>query len=135
MNAVWLCNQDILPQLWQMTVGSGTAVALMYQAPGLSPISANAPYGTLVGRPVIPVEYCATLGTVGDLVLADLSQYLMIDKGGVSAASSLHVRFLNDENTFRFILRTDGQPIWNSPVTPANGTNTVSPFVSLATRA
>ena len=40
-----------------------------------------------------------------------------------------------DETAFRFILRVDGQPLWNSAVTPANGTNTISPFISLATRA
>ena len=59
----------------------------------------------------------------------------MIDKGGVSQASSMHVRFINDEMTFRFIFRVDGQPAWNKPVTPFKGTNTQSPFISLAVRA
>lgn len=37
-----------------------------------------------------------------------------VDKGGVSQASSIHVRFLYDEQVFRFIYRVDGQPIWNT---------------------
>ena len=28
-----------------------------------------------MGRPVIPVEWCSTLGTAGDIVLADLRHY------------------------------------------------------------
>ena len=132
-NSVWLINQDIEPQLQQLTLGSGTAVVLLYRPTGVG--GNNSEFDTLLGRPVIPTEYNATLGTAGDIILADLSQYLMIDKGGVSQASSMHVRFINDEMTFRFILRVDGQPAWNKPVAPKNGTATQSPFISLATRA
>lgn len=134
-NAVWLINQDTWPQLWQLTLGSGTAVTLLYAPPGQGTPAQNAPFGTLMGRPVLPVEYCATLGTAGDIILCDLSQYLMIDKGGVEQASSMHVRFINDEMTFRFIFRVDGQPAWNQPVTPFKGSNTQSPFISLAARS
>lgn len=134
-NAVWYVNQDCFPQLWQMTIGSGAAVALVYQPPGMSVASANAPYGTLMGRPVIPIEFCATLGTVGDILLVDPTQYLMIDKDGVQTASSMHVRFLYDEMTFRITYRLDGQPAWRTALTPFNGTNTQSPYIALATRS
>ena len=93
------------------------------------------PYCTLFGRPVIPLEQCSAAGDVGDIILADISQYLLIDKGGIKAASSVHVRFLYDENVFRFIYRVDGQPIWNKPLTPFKGSATVSPFVTLAKRS
>lgn len=133
-NAVWLINQDCLPQLWSMTLGSGTATHLMYAPPGLTGDNSNAPWGTLMGRPVLPVEYASTVGTVGDIALVDLSQYLMIDKGGPQAADSMHVRFLYEEMTFRITYRVDGQPAWNTPMTPFKGSNTQSPFVVLATR-
>jgi len=129
-NAVWLINQDVEPKLFPLTLGSGTAVQLLYFPPGNN----GNQYGTLLGRPVIPTEHNATLGTPGDIVLADLSQYVMIDKGGVRQDSSMHVRFLNDEMTFRMIYRCDGQPWWNSALTPKNGSNTQSPFITLATR-
>jgi HK97 family phage major capsid protein len=93
------------------------------------------PYATLFGRPVIPVEYCATLGTVGDIILADFNEYLLARKGGLQTASSIHFRFDYDETVFRFVLRLDGQPAWNAPLTPFKGSNTLSPFVALATRA
>lgn len=134
-NSVWLINQDILPQLWQLTIGSGTATHLMYAPPGLTNDNKNAPWGTLMGRPVIPIEYASTLGTVGDIVLVDLSQYIMVDKGGPQAAESMHVRFLNDEMTFRMTYRVDGQPAWNSAMTPYKGSNTQSPYIALATRS
>ena len=131
-NAAWFINQDVEPQLFAMSVAVGTGGVPVYlPANGLS----SSPYGTLFGRPVVPVEYAATLGTVGDVVLADFSEYLLADKGGVQSASSIHVQFLTDQSVFRFIYRVDGQPAWSAALTPANGTNTLSPFVAVATRS
>lgn len=132
LNANWFINQDVTSQLYQLTLGAGTAVQLLYTPPGMNGNTGQ--YGKLLGRDVIPTEHNSTLGTVGDIILADMSQYLMIDKGSPQAASSIHVRFLNDETTFRFVYRTDGQPAWNKALTPKNGSNTTSPFVALATR-
>uniref|UniRef100_A0A6M3L0U7 Putative capsid protein n=1 Tax=viral metagenome TaxID=1070528 RepID=A0A6M3L0U7_9ZZZZ len=130
-NAVWLISQDIEPQLFSMSLAVGTAGVPVYMpAGGIS----GAPYGTLMGRPVLPVEQCDNLGDVGDIVLADLSQYIMIDKGGVQSASSIHVAFVTDQTVFRFVYRCDGQPWWRSALTPFNGGSTQSPFVNLAAR-
>ncbi len=131
-NAVWLIHQDIEPQLHAMTIGSGGAQIVAYQPPGgLS----DRPYATLMGRPVIPVEWCSTLGTVGDIVLADLRHYVTATKGQVASAMSIHLRFDYDESVFRFIFRVDGAPWWSAPLTPYKGSNTQSCFVTLATRA
>lgn len=131
-NAVWLINQDVEPQLFTMGITLGTGGSPVFLPPSGA---SQSPFSTLFGRPVIPVEYCATLGTVGDIILADFSQYLHGRKGGIRADSSMHVRFLNDEMTFRFVLRNDGQPWWRTALTPFKGSNTQSPFVALATRA
>lgn len=130
-NAVWLINQDVEPQLFTMALNVGTGGVPVYMpANGLS----AAPYATLMGRPVIPCEQCATLGDVGDILLVDLSQYIWIDKGGIDSASSIHVQFLYNETVFRFIYRADGQPAWKSALTPFQSSNTLSPFVALAAR-
>ena len=131
-NAVWVINQDVEQQLYQLVLGSGTAVLLLYTPPGMN--GNNTQYGMLLGRPVIPIEYAATLGTAGDIILMDPKQYVMIDKNGLQQASSMHVRFLTDEMTFRFTFRVDGQPIPRTPITPFKGTNTYSPFVILGLR-
>ena len=113
-----------------MPVGTG-GMPVYLPANGIS----GAPFGTLLGRPIVPIEYCATLGTVGDVILADLSQYVMIEKGGLQAETSIHVQFLTDETAYRFVYRVDGQPAWKDALTPFKGNSTLSPFVALATRA
>lgn len=129
-NAVWFINQDIEPQLYGLELGSG-GIAAYLPANGLS----QSPFSTLFGRPVIPIEHASTLGTVGDIILADMGQYIAIDKGGVEEASSMHVQFLTDQMAFRWTYRIDGQPGWSSALTPAQGSNTQSPWVTLATRS
>lgn len=130
-NAVWFINQDIEPQLYSLSQAIGTAGVPVYlPANGIS----GSPYGILFGRPVIPVEYCDTLGNEGDIVLADMSQYAIADKGGVQAASSMHVAFLSDQMVFRITYRVDGAPIWHAPLTPFKGSATKSPFITLAAR-
>lgn len=126
-NAVWYINQELEPFLYTLKIGDKP---VYIPAGGLS----EKPYGTLFGRPVVPIEQCSAAGEVGDIILADIGQYLLIDKGGVKSASSIHVRFLYDENVFRFIYRVDGKPIWTKPLTPYKGSATVSPFVTLAKR-
>jgi HK97 family phage major capsid protein len=129
-NAVWLVNQDVEPQL-----------DLLYQATGTGGVPPNFirtdenGVTRIKGKPVLPVEYCQTLGTSGDIILADFSQVLAIEKGGMQADSSIHVRFITNENTFRFIYRYDAQPVWNSALTPFKGSATQSPFITLATRS
>jgi len=130
--ASWYINQDVEPQLNALSLGVGTAGVPVYlPAGGLS----QAPFATIFGRPVVPIEQCSTLGTVGDIILGNFSRYITVNKGGMEEASSIHVNFLTDETAYRFTIRLDGQPFWHAPLTPANGTNTLSPFVALATRA
>jgi len=126
-NAAWFINQDVLPSLPFMTVGDQPVFI-----PGGS--FTNAPFGSLFGRPIVPVEFCKTVGTLGDIILADWSQYLLIEKGGTEVAESIHVKFLTDETAYRFITRNNGQPMYDAPITPLNGSNTLSPFVMLAAR-
>ena len=130
-NVIWMINQDCEPQLHGMSLAVGTGGVPVYMpAGGLS----GSPYSTLFGRPVLPIEQCQTLGTTGDIILADWSQYIGIDKGGVKQDQSIHVMFVYDESVFRFVYRFDGQPVLASPITPANGTNTLSHFVALEGR-
>jgi len=133
-NAVWLINQNIEPQLFTMSLAVGTGGVPIYMpAGGLS----GQPYGTLFGRPVIAIEQCQTLGTVGDIYFADLGGYILAQKGGIQSDSSIHVQFIYDESVFRFVMRVDGQPIRASALTPYKGgaSYTQSHFVALATRS
>jgi len=136
-NSAWFINQDVIPQLTQMTVNvknvagsENVGGSAAYMPPGGL---TQAPYGTLLGRPVVPIEQAPTVGDAGCILLADMSQYLYIAKD-LQTASSIHVRFIYDESVFRFVYRIDGQPAWKAALTPFKGTaNTVSPFVALGT--
>ena len=131
-NAAWFISPDVFPQLAQMSLSVGTGgVPVWTPANG----AAGAPFGSLMGRPVYEIEYCAAVGTVGDIILADFGQYLLASKGAARFDSSMHVRFLYDEMTYRGTYRVDGQPKFASALTPANGGSTLGAFITLATRA
>ena len=134
-NAIWLINQNIEPQLFTMSLAVGTGGIPIYMpAGGFS----GQPYGTLFGRPVIAIEQAATLGTLGDIIFADLpGGYILAEKGGIQSDMSIHVRFQYDESCFRFVMRVDGQPVRASALTPYKGGSsyTQSHFVALATRS
>jgi HK97 family phage major capsid protein len=130
-NAVWLTNQEIEPQLYSMSLAVGTGGSAIFLPGGQA---SSEPYSTFFGRPIIPIEQASALGDKGDIVLADLGQYLLAEKGGLKIASSIHVRFIYDERAFRFTLRVDGCPAWSAPLTPYKGASTLSPFVTLQAR-
>jgi HK97 family phage major capsid protein len=131
--AVWLVNQDVMPQLFQLSMAVGTGgSAVFLPAGGLS----SEPFATLFNRPIIPVEQCQTLGTAGDILLCDFAHgYVLCTKGGIEADVSMHVRFVYDESVFRFVMRVDGSPTLASAVTPYKGSATQSHFVKLQTRS
>ena len=130
----WFINTETTPQLTKMQIGTGVSGQLVYMPPGgLS----GSPYGSIYGKPVVEIETASALGTVGDISYLDLSKYKLITKGGIQATDSIHVRFLFNERTFRWITRINGAPKFNSPITPYKATSgkTLSSFVTLATRA
>ncbi len=127
-NAVWLVNQDTLPQLWSLRDAGLTF-------PQVQTSLRETPPMTMLGRPVLPIEQAETLGTVGDIMFTDWRQYRVIRKGNTKIDSSIHVRYVQQETAFRFTIRINGQPIRQKALTPFRGANTISPFVVLATRA
>jgi len=133
VKAKWYINQDVESEFPKMAYKVGTAAIAAFVPP--KDIGSKAPAGTLKGRPVVPIEQAQALGTKGDIIFANLQEYLLIEKGPMEAAQSIHVRFINDETTYRFVYRVDGQPLWNSTLTAYKGSTTRSPFVVLATRS
>ncbi len=128
--AVWVANIETFPQLAAMVMAVGTGgVPIWMPAGGMSGKS----YETLMGAPLYYSEKMQALGTAGDIGLADFSQYIVGQKGSGApdVASSIHIKFVEDETAFRFVLRYDGQPSWTSALTPKRGSKTLSPFVVL----
>ena len=130
-NAVWYINQEIEPQLYTMALNIGTGGAPVFLPSGGA---SSSQYSTLLNRPIIPIEQCSVLGKKGDIILADPTQYIGIDKKAPTADVSIHVRFLYDEQVFRFIYKFNGAPYRNKSITPYKGANALSPFVTLGDR-
>ena len=124
-NAAWYINPDCAAQLDSLFAVGSTAVLFPYAGYTADGVR------TLYGKPIIETEFNASLNTTGDILLADLSQYVVFEKGGIESASSIHVEFLTDQEVFRYIARMDGSANVASALTPANGSNTTSPFVVL----
>lgn len=131
-SAVWLVDQTLIPYLMMLAIPVGTGGAPVYQ-PGNG--AADAPFGTLLGRPVLFTEYTQAANTEGDIILWDPSSYRLIEKGGFKFAESMHVAFLTNEMAFRWTARVNGASKWRSALTPKNGGATLSTIVTLATRS
>ena len=125
-NSAWFVNSEVETQLDALYFSTGATGIL-------SPFVTYGQDGVMrvKGRPVYVTEFNPGLGTQGDILLANMNEYLFWEKGGVQSASSIHVQFLTDQTVFRFVYRCDGQSAHYSAVTPFKGSNTQSPFVSL----
>lgn len=131
--AVWYVTQQVMEQLPFMKLDVGTGGSAVFLPPGGA---SGAPYGTLFGRPVISIEQANTLGDQGDIVLADMSDYISVVKGGLKTAQSIHVNFNKDITAFRFTRRINGAPYTRTALASrALAAFTTSPYITLAARA
>jgi len=131
-NLAWIASPTTIPQLVTIVdAGShslwvGGVGANMQGAAGSLP-------PTLMGIPVLFGERNPALGTSGDILLADLSYYLIKDGSGPFAALSTELLFLSNRTVFRLVWNVDARP-WLTEAIALEGssTSTVSPFVKLS---
>lgn len=134
--AVWLCHSSVVAQLFllQQTVKNLAGTENVGGSTvGWFTIAADGSM-VLLGRPLIPTDRLPALGSAGDIMLTDLSQYMVGQVGEARLGVSQDAGFAEDETWFRLVLRIDGQPILPGPITPRRGSDTLSPFVKLAER-
>lgn len=127
-NMVWLMHPDLEDQLPQLMLGDKL---IWMPEGGIS----GTQYQTILGRPVLFNDNCQPMGAKGDVLLADLKQYMLLKKGTAKQDWSMHVEFLTDQMCFRMVLRCNGMPKVTAPITLKNSTRTRSPYVTLAARA
>ena len=124
---VWLMHPDLEDQLPQLKLGDKL---IWMPEGGIS----GAQYQTILGRPVLFNDNCMPIGAAGDVLLADLKQYMLLKKGTARQDWSMHVEFLTDQMCFRMVLRCNGTPKMDAPITLKNSKRTRSPYVTLAAR-
>lgn len=125
-NSVWIASNTAVPQLLKLTYPGSIGIPVMPQGPDGK--------FTMLTRPVLFTDKLPALGSQGDIVLCDLSQYAIGLRKDMSLDRSMHVGFLTDQIGYRAIMRVDGQSRWNKPVTPLNGTASLSWCVALQAR-
>jgi len=128
-NALWIAHPTTIPQLLSLYVPTGSGGEYV---PVLQDRGGNF---TLLTKPVIFTEKLEPLGTKGDIMLCDFTQYAIGLRGDLRFESSIHVHFQTDEIAHRIIARVDGMPLWDSALTLEDGSTTVGPFVALEDRA
>lgn len=132
--AVWLINPGLLEKLRAMSFdpGSSTLIPVYLPSGGVS----GAPYGTLYGRPILPMMGgVKPMGDVGDISLVDLSYYYTAVKtAGITSDISTHVYFTSGESAFKFVMRIAGQCPFKAPITNEANDYQMSGFVLLDNR-
>lgn len=122
---VWIHHPYTPSGLVDLTFGSQTAFAWGDIINGIP--------NRLLGMPTYSAEFMSAPGTAFDLGLFDWSYYMVGERAQTMISMSEHVRFLNDEKTWKFTHRVDGQPWISNKITLSDGTgtNVVSPFIYL----
>jgi HK97 family phage major capsid protein len=127
----WFMNRMLIPQLGSLNLAVGTGGAPVFIP---SNDASKGMPATLYGYPIQFTEYCKSLGTAGDVILGDFSQYEIADLvSGPEAMESMHVKFLEAQTAYRIIKYVDGQVGPKKVFTPKNG-DTLAPFVHITTK-
>jgi HK97 family phage major capsid protein len=144
-NAIWCANDDTIDAIDDAATSYNWPESF-YLPQGVG----GNPFPLLKGRPLVPAEVCPVIGTPGDLVLADWSQYWFVMRRSTSGESTLafdvaipknighqgivalpegvveqraadELFFNIDSVAFLWKMRADGQSIWSSTMANING--------------
>lgn len=126
----WIASRGVLPQLAQLKNEIGSPPtgdgALIWQ-PNARDAAGNQ---LLMGYPINWNERSPALGAKGDVILTDLTGYLIKDGSGPFVAASSHVKFLENKTVIKIFWNVDGQPWLTEPINGEDDRKT-SPFVVL----
>lgn len=133
-SAAWIANIETFPQLATMALSVGTGGSAVWIGNTAGNSGSDTPPVSILGRPVIFTEKSPALGTTGDIAFVDLPYYLIGDRMALEVSASEHFYFQNDKMAYRAVQRVDGRPWLQAPLTPHNGSSTLTAFVQLASR-
>jgi len=120
---VWIGNPTTLPSLMTMASPLGQ---LIWQPSAREGIPA-----ALFGIPFLENQRQPVLGTAGDLMLVNLSYYIVKDGYGLAVEASPHLLWRQNTTVVRAVWNVDGQPSLATPLLLEDGVTQQSPFVVL----
>jgi len=127
--AVWVFHPSVVPQLLTMSLTVGAAGSAVYVSN-----AALSPPEKIFGLPVFYSEHLNVLGDAGDALLCNPKFYMLGMRKKLSIDVSIHLKFEFNQTAIRFVIRADGMPQLDDPLTLKDGSTQVSPFVSLKVR-
>jgi HK97 family phage major capsid protein len=125
-NALWIASSEVMGKIWLMADGMGNPIYRPEEVNG---------QGRLMGLPVRVSEHCSQVGTEGDLILCDPTQYVIGLRKDAILEKTNAASWTSDQVDYRVLLRVDGQGSWESAITPANGGDSLSYVVTIGTRS
>ena len=127
-NYVFIASRGLLSQLVSLKDAAGN---LIWMSNGN--VISNSP-GSLFGYPVFFSERFPTLGNQGDIMLVDLSKYLVKEGSPMKIFVDPYTRAINNVSRLYFSYNIDGAPWLTSPIKGEDGVSR-SPFVALGASA
>ena len=128
-NPVWFFNRRWMAELLQLNGPAGNPSYVFM------PSARDGYPATLFGYPLFFVEQMPGPGSIGSVLLADWSKYLIGDRQAITIDSTKIYKFQNDITSWRCVSRVDGQPWLDAPFTWSDGVTQTSPFVILTATA
>ena len=128
----WIIHPYTLDTLMTIQDASSRFVMMPYPVAGPEGTMQGSLVYRLLGYPVVVTEKVPTVGTAGDLILADPSAYLLGRRSGLEIGVSEHFKFDTDALAIRAKIRNDGQPWLKKYITLQDNSSTLSAFVSLS---
>lgn len=130
-NVRWLLSSSAMDQILELYLAIGTpanqavAPSDWFQAGDGDRIGPS-----MLGLPVTVTDHQPAAGTAGDVILADLSQYLIGDRQVMTVERAPESLFANDQSYFRVRSLVDGR-YWVQSATTTQAGQSVSPVVVL----
>lgn len=103
-NSVWMCSRRGLAKLFALQTTNNTMVTWISNL-------RDKPQMLLLGLPVIVTDLLPAVGTRADFALVNPDFYAMGLRQALTVESSIHVAFVQDVTTYRFVARAGGIPI------------------------
>jgi HK97 family phage major capsid protein len=128
----WLVSDSAFSAILDIAVSIGTTPTTAAASPSLwLEWNDRAGYWTLLGAPLFPSDHLPQIGTTGDVVLADLSLYLIGERQELLIErSKAGAGFISGTSNFRIKTRLDARYWLQSSITLENSA-VVSPVVIL----
>jgi HK97 family phage major capsid protein len=128
----WLISADVLGQLLEIYLNFGSATSGIAAPPDWLQLGDGDKVGpSILGIPAVITDHQPAIGTTGDVILADLGQYVIGDRLAMTVERSAKgTGFVTGTSNFRIKARLDGR-YWVQSATTTEAGQSVSPVVVL----